>query len=325
MDRMGNKKKSCSDIKINLRSPKGGLSLMGFTLLEVMVSALLIMVGLGALGVTVVAGKRFLKQAECRSQAIGLASSKIEEYSARGYAALNNISTSGQDGSYNWTVRVVTQNATNATTTIPYRDIETLVSYQEEDGSGGLDTKNIRLTNIVPYPTAHTTSLSITNPAGAEDVPFANQTATEILPNYQTVGQGGTTELSLEGSELEFATTKDIVVSYSIAAGIDSNDEGAEIEPIDTIYSACFYGNGTTTNATGIETRTPIKTQLSFNNMVVLDNMPPGSDNKIEIKWYYDRPTINQTSEELEYTSGYANTSITLRKAQLSILATETE
>src|SRR3989338_7865566 len=93
---MGNKKKSCSDIKINLRSPLGDLSLTGFTLLEVMVSALLIMVGLGALGVMVVACKRFLRQAEYRSQAMSLATSKIAEFSARGYAVLNDTTRAGQ-------------------------------------------------------------------------------------------------------------------------------------------------------------------------------------------------------------------------------------
>ncbi|MEK6563928.1 MAG: hypothetical protein AABZ65_02735 [Candidatus Omnitrophota bacterium] len=290
--------------------------LSGFTFLEVMISALLIMIGLGAFGVTVVAGKRFLKQAEYRSQAMGLATSKMEEYSARGYAVLSG-NQSGREGFYNWTVSVVTRNTTNATI-IPYRDMEVIVSYPEEDGRGGLDTKNIRLTNIVPYPTAHTASRAI--PSSSAKVPFAIQNAKFILPNYQTVGQ-----LRLKNDELEFATTKDIAVSYSVAADIDSTDDGAEIEPIDTIYSTCFYGNGTTTNATGVETRTPIKTQLSFNNMVVLKGVPPRGDNIIEVKWYYDRPTINQTTGNYEYTTGYANTNLTLRKAELSILATEVD
>lgn len=322
---MGNKKKSRLDIKINLRSPLGDLSLTGFTLLEVMISALLIMVGLGALGVTVVAGKRFLKQAEYRSQAMSLASSKIEEYSARGYSVLNNTTESNQTDSipsYNWTVSVVTQNA-NKTKTIPYKNITVEVSYPEENGSGGLDSKNIHLTNIVPYPTAHTTSMNITGGPGAE-VPFANQTTTSISSNYETIiGQGGT-ELTLEGSQLEFATTQDVTVSYGVA--VKSTDNSTEIEPIDTIYSACFFSNGlTTSNITGVETRTPIATQPSFNNVVVRKAMPPRSDNKIEIKWYYDRPTQNSTTKDFVYTTGYANTTIVLRKAELSILATERE
>lgn len=294
----------------------------GFTLLEVMVSALLIMVGLGALGITVVAGKRFLKQAECRSLAMGLASSKMEEYSARGYDILNDTVRSGQEDFYNWTARVVTRNATN--TTMPYRDIEVVVSYQEEDGSGGLDTKNIRLTNIVPYPTAHTASMNIPNSMG-DEVPFANQTVDPMLSNYTIIGESSE-PLILNGTQLEFVTKKDIEVAYSVSVGRDSLDNGTEIEPVDTIYSACFFSNGLTPSAiTGLETRTPIATQTSFNNAVVIKGVPARDDNKIEIKWYYDRPTRNETTNTYEYTTGYTNTKITLRKATLSILATETK
>lgn len=299
--------------------------LTGFTLLEVMISALLIMVGLGALGVTVVAGKRFLRQAEYRSQAMSFASGKMAEYSARGYSVLNDTIVSNKTGSYNWTASVVTRNATNGTRIIPYRDIELVVSYQEEDGSGGLDTKNIRLTNIVPYPTAHTDLTNITDGMG-DEVPFAIQNATDIISNYETVGRSLTQPLMLNGTQLEFKVPKDIAVSYGIAVGRNSTDNGTEMNDLDTIYSACFFSNGlTSSNITGVETRTPIKTQLSFNNALVIKNVPPRNDNKIEIKWYYDRPAENKTTGNYEYTSGYANTQIILRKAELSILATEVE
>ena len=294
----------------------------GFTLLEVMVSALLIMVGLGALGVTVVAGKRFLRQAECRSQAMGLASSKMEEYSERGYDILNNITKSGQEVSYyNWTARVVTRNATN--TTITYRDIEVVVSYQEEDGNGGLDTKNIRLTNIVPYPSAHTVAMNIASSTG-DEVPFTNQTTAPMLRNYTTIGESVGQSLMLNGTQLDFATKKDIEVAYSVSVGTDSSDNGIEIADIDTIYSACFFSNGlTSSNITGVEARTPIGTQASFNNVVVIRGVPSRNDNRIEIKWYYDRPTVNKTTDDYEYTTGYTNTKITLKKAILSMLAVE--
>ncbi len=300
--------------------------LSGFTLLEVMISALLIMVGLGALGVTVVAGKRFLRQAEYRSQAMSLASSKIEEFSARGYAVLNDTTVSNQTGSYNWTANVTTRNATN-TKTIPYKNITVEVFYPEEDGSGGLDTKHIRLTNIVPYPTAHTALTNIANSMGGMggEVPFANQNTTDILPKYETIVNATGTQLMLNGTQLEFKVPKDVAISYGVAVGMNSTDDGAEIESIDTIYSACFYSNSTNTTMVGVETRTPIRTQLSFNNMAVLKNMTPSIDNKIEIKWYYDRPLTNKTTGNYEYTSGYTNTDITLKKAELSILATEAE
>lgn len=300
----------------------------GFTLLEVMISALLIMVGLGALGVTVVAGKRFLRQAEYRSQAMSLAASKIGNFSARGYSVLNDTIVSNQTGSYNWTASVVT-NATSIKKTIPYKNITVVVSCQEEDGSGGLDTKHIRLTNIVPYPTAHTDLMNIPDGMG-DEVPFAppDNTASppDIPPNYETIGESVGRSLMLNGTQLEFKVPKDIAVSYGVSIGIDTIDNAKEIEAIDTIHTACFYSNSTTTiaKATGVKTRTPIATQLSFNNMVVIKNVPVRDDNKIEIRWYYDRPTKN-SSGDYKYTSGYANTNITLIEAELSILATEVE
>ena len=308
---------------VNKKSVSRKRFLAGFTLLEVMISALLIMVGLGALGVTVVAGKRFLRQAEYRSQAMSLASSKMGEFSALSYSVLNDTTVSKRTGLYNWTASVVTQDANN-TKTIPYKNITVEVSYQEEDGSGGLDTKNIRLTNIVPYPTAHTALMNITNSTG-DEVPFANQTTTSISDNYETIRNTTGTQLMLNGTQLEFKVPKDIAVSYGVTVGIDTSDNATEIEAIDTIHTACFFSNGLTiANATGVETRTPIKTQLSFNNSVVVKNVSVRDDNKIEIRWYYDRPTTD-SSGNYEYTSGYANTNITLIDAELSILATEAE
>lgn len=321
-------KKRFTSIETAEESGSSRRSMAGFTLLEVMISALLIMVGLGALGVTVVAGKRFLRQAEYRSQAMSLASSKIGEYSARGYSVLNDttIPPTPYGSYYNWTASVVTRNATNGTRTIPYKDIEVVVSYQEEDGSGGLDTKNIRLTNIVPYPTAHTALTNITDGMG-DEVPFAPPSGNSIPPNYQTIGKSLLPPLMLNGTQLQFEVTKDIAVSYGVTVATNSSDSEAEIDSLDTIYSACFYKNSTTgvMEKTGVETRTPIKTQTSFNNAVVIKDVPPRIDNQIEIRWYYDRPTWNTTTDAFEYSAGYANTSITLRKAELSILATETE
>jgi len=267
----------------------------GFTLLEVMISALLIMVGLGALGVTVVAGKRFLRQAEYRSQAMSLASSKIEEFSARGYAVLNDtlVPVTGQeDFFYNWTANVTTRNATN---TIPYKDIEVVVSYPEEDGSGGLDTKHIRLTNIVPYPRVHSKYENLTTDSVAL-VPEGNYTVSD---DYAVVGN--TDKLSID---INYEVRKDILVMYTIAVNV-KDDQTEKLTSLDTIYSTCFLDGAQAGNLTA---RTPIMTQPTFSHMVKIDDVSSGP-HPIDIRWLKDTEagTIN------------------LREAALSIIATESD
>ena len=267
----------------------------GFTLLEVMISALLIMVGLGALGVTVVAGKRFLRQAEYRSQAMSLASSKIEEFSARGYAVLNDTTRAGQEEDfYNWTANVTTRNATN-TRNISYKDIEVVVSYPEEDGSGGLDTKHIRLTNIVPYPRVHSKYENLTTDSVAL-VPEGNYTVSD---DYAVVGN--TDKLSID---INYEVRKDILVMYTIAVNV-KDDQTEKLTSLDTIYSTCFLDGAQAGNLTA---RTPIMIQPTFSHMVKIDDVSSGP-HPIDIRWLKDTEagTIN------------------LREAALSIIATESD
>ncbi|MDO8749108.1 MAG: type II secretion system protein [Candidatus Omnitrophota bacterium] len=266
----------------------------GFTLLEVMISALLIMVGLGALGVTVVAGKRFLRQAEYRSQAMSLASSKIEEYSARAYGVLNDtVVPITQEGSYNWTARVVTQNATN-TKTIPYKNITVVVSYPEEDGSGGLDTKHIRLTNIVPYPKVHS-KYKLTTDTTA----FVPSSDPMDPDDYAVVGN--TDKLSID---INYEVQKDILVMYTIAVNVNDGPL-VNLTSLDTIYSTCFLDGAQVGNLTA---RTPIITQPTFSHMVKIDDVSSGP-HPIDIRWLKDTE---------------AGT-ISLREAALSIIATESD
>ena len=290
----------------------------GFTLLEVLISALLIMVGLGALGVTVVAGKRFLKQAEYRSQAMSLASTKMQELLAKGYNITNGTIGPEQEGSYNWTANVTKSNKTGTEipyTEIPYKDIEVVVSYDEENGSGGLDTKNIRLTNIIPYPKVHAKSTNTTCVASScEEVPpddSVDQTIDPDVPGQYQVVQGDTNLMV----RFNYAVKKDIKAAYTISIRADEADNttvSGNLDSLDTIYSTFFLDNDKVSKAEIV--RTPIMSQPTFSGVVVVKNVS-SNVHDLEVRW------VKRTTEGSNNSAG----KIWLIDGSLSIIATEVE
>ena len=58
----------------------------GFTLLEVLIGAVLILIGAGSMGITVTAVKRSLKESENRAQAMRVAARKIDEFLGKAYS-----------------------------------------------------------------------------------------------------------------------------------------------------------------------------------------------------------------------------------------------
>lgn len=301
----------------------------GFTLLEVLISAILVTVGIGAMGVTVVAGKNFLKAAEERAQAMRLATNKMDEYLAKTYDGLAGIgSTNSTEGKFEWEVKVNNKSA-SAAKTIPYKEIEVVVSYPQENGQGTTDARNIRLTNVVPYPRVHSRQVTLGEDSDP-NVPFNCDKSGD--PNNTTCGNFNITDvelvgsatggyLTLGGNDTSFEVTKDIQVAYGISIGVESTKPD-QIKNLDTIYSV-IYSDGLPLS-TAITTRTPIKTQSSFSNMAVIEDVPPANNHTIEVKWSYDRPTKGSDGNFI-HTFGYSQTRITLKKAQMSIIATESE
>src|SRR3989338_7554990 len=136
----------------------------GFTLLEVLIGAVLIIIGVGSIGLTAVSLRRFFKESENRSRAMLLASTKIEECLAKGYSALEVTPSPlrGDDDGFSWSVRVSALTATGTKANIPYKKAEAVVYYTADRGRGGINSiKNVRLTNIVPYPSVHTESVYV--------------------------------------------------------------------------------------------------------------------------------------------------------------------
>ena len=292
----------------------------GFTLLEVLISTLLILIGIAALGVCVVAGKHFLKQTDLRAQAVNIASSRMREYLARDYSMVSD--TVGQEGDFNWTVTVTSNTTTGGSRAdIPYKEIE-VVTFYEVENDGEIETKNIRLTNILPYPTVHNDMVDLVTDANAK-VPWACASAIcssscgadeeARFACADTIGSGG----NLLSKEVTYNTTKNIEVSYTISVAV--TDPDGEIQPTDTIYTACFLDGV----LQGMVARTPIKSQLSYSNRIVLENVERDKPHTIELKWYYG--SYYADDDGVEYDQEYDNVTMHLGSGVLAIKAAELE
>lgn len=310
----------------------------GFTLLEVLIGAVLVIIGVGSIGLTVVSLRRFFKESENRSRAMLLASTKIEECLAKGYSALEvtglSFGDKDKDG-FSWSVQVTAETATGTKASIPYKKVEAVVSYTADRGRGGINSvKNIRLTNILAYPTVHSQSVKLGLGGSAEvpwvkskkeyaqgcpaDYSFCSSSETDCsdcAPFQESTAIGPDKDgkyLRLEN--LKYNTNKDIQVIYSIALNVD--DKYGEIRSTDTVYTACFLDG----KQTGIVTRTPLRSQPSFSNVAVLENVEKDREHKIEIRWYY----ANMYKKDgKKHDKEYPDTAISLREAILTVLATE--
>lgn len=312
----------------------------GFTLLEVLIGAVLIIIGVGSIGLTVVSLRRFFKESENRSRAMLLASTKIEECLAKGYSALKVTSLpfgdKDKDG-FSWSVQVTAETATGTKASIPYKKVEAVVSYTADRGSSGINSiRNIRLTNILVYPTVHSQSVKL-GLGGSAEVPWVKSKkekeyaqdcpdnysfcssletdCSDCAPFQESAAIGPDKDgkyLRLEN--LKYNTNKDIQVIYSIALNV--KDDDGEIRSTDTVYTACFLDG----KQTGIVTRTPLRSQPSFSNVVVLENVEKNKEHEIKIRWYY---TNMYKKDGKKHDKEYSNATISLREAILTVLATE--
>jgi len=110
-----------------------------------------------------------LKQAEHKSRAMSITHVKLQEYLAKSFDALvggqkisgdeGNISNAfveTQDNTYfNWTVFIDSANMTGGNR-IPYKNVTVETKYTEVNPQGKeVNSRTIRLSNIVPYPLIH--------------------------------------------------------------------------------------------------------------------------------------------------------------------------
>lgn len=245
---------------------------LGFTLIEILVSVILIGIGLCAMTAGYIGGRFFLKQAENKSKAMSVASVKMEEYLAKSYSDLAVGEYSGSDTfpdgmAVNWTATVTQMwegddPLTSAKEGVPYKYLTIIASYREKNMAEQFDEKEARLTNIKPYPYIHSESKS-------------------YIPETEIVA--ATTPASIDGLQLDFdySVNKDLIISYNIALKVN---DATGIRAAHTIYTNCNLTTGTTETMYPIQTRTPILTQPLINNIVGVNDLPKGP-HTIKIYW----------------------------------------
>lgn len=294
----------------------------GFTLLEVLIGAGLILIGVGSVAITVVSVKRSLKEAENRTQAMRVAARKIDEFLGKAYSEDQQSKSDTEDG-FDWVFNVYTETASGSIADIPYKRAEAVVSYTADKGSGGIHSiRNVRLSNIIAYPLAHLTAVKLTADKNAE-VPWESAEKADHFSLTSSgsegiaavVGSAGAGLLELSG--LRYNVDKTMEVTYTIALNVEDRDN--EIGAVDTVFTACFLDEEDVPS--GLITRTPLLTQPSFSNKVVLPSVDVDRDKShiIHIRWYYNANETGNPPQGKAYTAA----KISLRQAGLSVLAVE--
>ena len=293
----------------------------GFTLLEVLIGAVLILIGAGSMGITVTAVKRSLKESENRAQAMRVAARKIDEFLGKAYSE-DQQSKSDKEGIFDWVFNVYTETATGSIANIPYKRAESVVSYTADKGSGGIQSiRSVRLSNIIAYPLVHLTAVRRRSDENAE-VPWVSAEKTDPFSLTGSSSDGiasvaGSDDAGLlELSGLRYNVDKTVEVTYTIALNVEDTDN--EIGTVDTVFTACFLDEA----QYGLVTRTPLLTQPSFSNKIVLskDLVKKDTPHIVHIRWYYNANETGKKPEGAEYSN---NVKISLREAELSVLAVE--
>ncbi|MCF7908017.1 MAG: type II secretion system GspH family protein [Candidatus Omnitrophica bacterium] len=271
----------------------------GLTLIEIVVSVVLIGIALIALGTALVTGKHFIKRAENDGRALSIALSHKEELLSRSYdhadlcpglfgssCTQSNPVGSPVDGFFNWTTVVTNRRACNTGSTrcIPYKEIIAQVNYPEEAISGANSgiTKRVTVKDIIPFPKVHlseaNTGVVTCDAAAGCEVLFG-------IGNETVVGSGGD---SLSIDLPAYPVEKDLLVIYNIAINIELN--GAGIQNADNIVTRSRIINNDSGAVTwsSMVTVTPIMSQAVINSVSRISIPAAGVNDPhtIEVRWY---------------------------------------
>lgn len=280
--------------KANVKEKAFMKGIKAFSIIEIIISLILLGIGILAVGQAYRAGRFLLRQSDNRSIAMNLASMKMEEYMSRTYEDLEDGEFNGEEvypdnRQFDWNVEVEKRwegeddPLTLQREGIPYKIITVICSYEEPTLSRSAQSNEVRLINIVPYPAIHTDFLhELPDEASAPEV-VLEPGRTVILP-----------------FDLRYETNKDLMIIYNITIKILDADG---IGPIDTIYSECFF-DGSVRN---IITRTPIIMQPLISNVVGIENVTGDEDHSLQIRLYKDT----------------AGGDIIIKEANLIVIATE--
>lgn len=253
-----------------------GTRSFGFTLLEVLVSLVLLGIGLAFSTRVFVAGKYYIREVENKNQAMEIASIQMNEYLSKSYESLRLLTGgvvttfNGNEGDFAWTVTLTPLSIADRlipADTIPFFRVEVTCDYNEPTVNGTVAQKSVRLNNIVVYPYMHIYSIE-TSPTTISVAQHAN-IAAAAAANAPIVSLNFMTEAK-----------SNLLVFYNIslnifnAAGLDSSD---------LILTKCYVdGVGYE-----IQTGTPITGQVSISNTVSVSALPSGN-HTLKVFWYKD-------------------------------------
>lgn len=276
----------------------------GFTLIEVMISLVLIGAALAFSTKVFVAGKYFLKEAENKARAMEIASLEMNKRLTLSYEELGHSpsifpATGTEDGIFIWTVDIQsdTERGVGTGNTIPYRTILVDCTYQEKNINGVESTKRIELFNIVPYPSMHLFN---------DYAPSATYPA-KLVQCFSVFGICRTNALNVYNSnriasriiaiDVPLKVRSDLLIFYNISIDVTPPNAaipGSSINATDLIFTKCFLrppGGGVPVEI-DIQTGTPVLTQPTINNVVSISNLAANVNPYIlEIIWFKDHNT----------------------------------
>lgn len=172
-----------------------------YTLLEIMVSAIILVLGITFLMKMMFWSKVQYKKFEDDSLGMNVAYVKLQEFLAQSYETLgtkcssghnsctrtpntggfigNLLTETGEDNklnlNVNWTAQVNKNYEDGALKRIPFKEIELRTNYfvRDTEGLASLKERQVRLTHIIPYPLIHSQYLEL-NGAGSAPVDNAS-------------------------------------------------------------------------------------------------------------------------------------------------------
>ncbi len=268
----------------------------GLTLLEILVTVVLIGISLLALASLVTSGKHLLKFTENDAQALSLALAKKEELLSRSFTHPDLCSGCHQQGTedtiFDWNTTVTENSLCNATTgrCVPYKEINVSVEYPEETISGRNADKRRQVTvrDIVPYPFVHIANAN----SGVTPCDTAFNNNCQVFfenahgnPLWTVVAGPFGPDNDLKIELPAYSVRKDFLVMYDIAIKIE-NPTG--LRPTHSILTRArrYRTNNPAIEAFGVPTtQTPILSQGSISNIIKFDNVPANIPHTVEIQW----------------------------------------
>jgi len=307
----------------------------GLTLVEILVSLIIVGLIAAAVSAALLGGYYMLKQAEHKSRAMSITNVMLQGYLAKSYENLDEnkpapsgteedisdiFNTTQDNTEFNWVVNI-SKHHTGGPIAIPYKNIEVITAFSEKNTQGVKSSqKEVRLANMVPYPVIHagtTRSAEIyrDNTYVAPVTRYDNQDYsnwTDSDYNWKNITN------ALFVQKFNYEVPKDLFVMYNIAISYDTKKMPLASH---TVYTRCLLDGMPPWNETlhayepsyGVITRTPIKSQIFINNIFQIRNVTnTGKDHTIQIEWAKDKSA-----------SIGNETIVSLREYDITVLAVE--